>query len=186
MIHGHELPCSTCLREFRIAVSAFPQPSKLITVGFDAHALHAGLEPETTRDAVMKQRGVIVLKLNHSITIEADQMVVLGLVEDIGVVVGLVAAQIDLAQQSAFHQQGEGTIDGGPRNGAVELARLFQQFLRFEVVISGKSSLDNDIPLLGAAQSLASQVCFQALSDTFVHVEERLATAGDRARQRFF
>ena len=49
----------------------------------------------------MQQGGVIILKLHHPVAIEADQVIVLGLVEEIGVVVGLVTAQIDFAQQSA-------------------------------------------------------------------------------------
>ena len=125
----------------------------------------------------MQKGGVVILKLHNAITIETDQVIVLGFVEKIGIVVGLVTAEIHLTQQSTFDQQGERPVNGGSRNGVVELARFLKKFLRLEVVVCCKGSLDNDIPLLGAAQPLAGQVSLQALSDTFVHVKRRLAMA---------
>jgi hypothetical protein len=69
-------------------------------------------------------------------------------------------AEIDLAKQVAIYQELKRAINGGAGNGAVELASLFQQLVSIKMVVCGKSRLDNDVPLLGAAEALGDEVSF--------------------------
>ncbi len=76
---------------------------QFVAMRFDAHAFHAWLKTKPPCDAVVQQRSVIIFKLHHTVTIEADQVVMLGFVEEIGVVVSLITPEIDFAQQIALN-----------------------------------------------------------------------------------
>jgi len=133
------------------------------------------METEATGDAVVQQGGVVVFKLDDTIAIQANEMVVLGFIEKVRVVKGLVSAEIDLAEQIAIHEQLKGAINGGAGDGAVQFAGLFQQFVGVEVIVRSESGLDDDFTLLRAAQASASEVGFQPFFDSWVQIETRLA-----------
>lgn len=113
---------------------------------------------------------MLILKLHHAVAVLADQVVVLGFVEKIGVVVREVAAQVHLPQQTAFHEQTQRAVHGGPRNGAVDLADHLEQFLGIEMLMGRKGRVDNRLSLLRSAQTFAGKESVEALVDFGVNV----------------
>lgn len=148
-----------------LAALARAAASEFFATGFDANALGRGLEPETAGDAVLEQRDVFIFKLDHLVAIGADEVIVLGLLQEVRVVVSLIATEVDLVQELALHQQGEGAINGGTADGAVELARHLQQFFRSEVFGGRESGLNDDLTLLRPAQPLAGQIAVETFAD---------------------
>lgn len=71
---------------------------QFLAVRLNAHAFELRLEAQATGNAVVQKSNVLILKFHHPVTVEADQMVMLRLFEEIRVIVGLIAAQIDLTQ----------------------------------------------------------------------------------------
>jgi hypothetical protein len=118
------------------------------------------LEAKTASDAIMKKSGVFILKFDDSITVETDEVVVLRLVQKVRIVKRLVATKIDFSKQVAVHEKLKRAINGGTRNSSVELAGLFQKFVSIKMIVCGKGRLNNDVPLLGAAEALSGEVSF--------------------------
>ena len=63
-----------------------------------------GLNPSRRVMQSSKQVDVVVFKLHHLVAVRADEMIVVGVIEEIGIVVLVVLSQIDLMQQAAFHE----------------------------------------------------------------------------------
>ena len=157
-----------------VALLAGAGAGQFLAMRLDPHAHQLRLEEsEAAGDAVVQQGHMLVLKLHHPVTIQADEVVVLRFVEEIGVVVDLIASEVHLPQQPALHEEGQRPIDGGPGNGAVDLPGFVEEFLGLEVLVTGEGCLHNHIPLLGPPQALAGEVCVEALSDPFVHEVSR-------------
>jgi hypothetical protein len=133
------------------------------------------METEATGDAVVKQGRIVVFKFDDSVTIQADEVIVLRFIQKVRIVKSLVSAEIDLAQQIAIHEQLKGAINGRAGDGAVQLAGLFKQLVGVEMIVGGEGGLDDDFTLLGAAQASAGEVGFQPFFDSWVHIETRLA-----------
>lgn len=148
---------------------------EFIAVGLDAHAFHLRLKAQPAGDAVVQQRDVLVLKLNDAITIEADEVIVLGLVEEIGVVVCLIATELHDAQEIAFLKEAEGAVNGGAGDGAVNFPDHVQQFICIEVAIRGKGCLDDNIPLSGVSQALGGKVLAESFIDSCVHYRGQIS-----------
>ena len=82
-------------RPFAGAADTFAR--QLFTAGLDLDALAAGLEAQTAGDAILQECDVLVLEFHHLVTVRANEVVMLRFLQEIGVVVGLVTAQIDFA-----------------------------------------------------------------------------------------
>ena len=126
---------------------------ELLTAGLDVDAFAGWLKAQTPRDAVLQERNVLVLKLHHAITIRAGQVVVLGFVQEVRVVVSLVAPEIDLVQQVALHQQAQRSVNRGAGNRRVHAPHTVQQFLGSKVIRGGKRRLHNRVALFRAAEA---------------------------------
>lgn len=83
-------------------------------MSFDSHALQLGAETQPAGDTVVQEGDVFILKFDDAIAVDADEVIVLGFVEEIGVVIRLFAAEIDVPEQSTFDHEAEGAVDGGP------------------------------------------------------------------------
>jgi hypothetical protein len=71
------------------------------------------LEAEAAGDAVVQQCGVIILELHDTITVEADEVVMLRLIQKVWIVKGLITTEIDLSKQVAVHKKLKRAINGG-------------------------------------------------------------------------
>ena len=79
-----------------IIATAGAETLQLITAPFDADRFAGWLETQTVGDAIFEQVDVIVLKLNDFVTIGANQMIVMRVIQKVGVVIFVVLAQINL------------------------------------------------------------------------------------------
>lgn len=77
-----------------------------LTVGLDPQFDHVRLEAQTFGDDVFPDIKAVVLELNDFGAVEADDVVVIGMIGVVGVVVFVIAAQIKLAEQAGFDQDG--------------------------------------------------------------------------------
>lgn len=94
-------------------MTASPGALQLVAFGDNTDALACRAEPESLGDAVLQQGDMIVFKLHDTVTVHADEVIVLGFVEEVGIVKSLVAPQINFTQQFAFHEQAQGAVNGG-------------------------------------------------------------------------
>ena len=138
-------------------------------MGLNAHALQLRAESQAASDAVVQKGDVFVFKLDDTVAVDADEVVVLGFVEEIGVVVGLVAPEIDVAEKTTFDHEGKGPIDGGAGDGAIHGADTVEEFFRIKMFVRGEHRVHNDLALAGAAQTFAGKVVIESLGDLGVH-----------------
>lgn len=95
------------------AMTASPGALQLVAFGDNTDALACRTEAESLGDAVLQQGDVIILELHDAITVHADEMIVLGFVEEVGIIKSLVAPQINFTQQFALNEQAQGAVNGG-------------------------------------------------------------------------
>lgn len=174
--------CSgACSRLTGLFEAAFASAGQFIAMCLDAHAAQPGLKPEAAGNAIVQQRDVLVLKLHHTVAIQADQVIVLRFVEEVRIVVGLVAAEVHLAQHAALCHEADGAVNRRAGHRAVDFAHLVEQFLRVEMIVGGKRRLHDHIALLGAALALLGHVGIQALFDSFIHAGKGGDVSGGQA-----
>ena len=152
-----------------LLIAAGASAGKLIAACLNAHAFHLRLKAQPARDAVVQQRDVLIFKFDYAITIEADQVIVLGLVEEIGIVIGLVPAKVHDAEEVALLQEAEGAVNSSAGDGTINFADHIQELLGVKMSVCSKSCLDDDIPLPGISQALRCDVLAESFFDSCVH-----------------
>lgn len=145
--------------------AALSSAGELITIRRDADALAGGDEAEPLGDAVFQQGDVGILELHHAVAVFANQVIVLRFVEEVGVIISLIATKIHFVKKFAFHKQTEGAVDGGTRNGAIDFANHVVEFLGIEVIGGAKGCIDDDVALLGATESFLRQEFIKLFTD---------------------
>ena len=110
-----------------------------------------------------------VLELHDPAAIDADQMIVRGLVEEVGIVGRLVVAKINFAQQVRLYQQAQRAINRGTRSLGIEFPGAVEQLICSEMLVFGESRLDDGIALTGPAQSFAPDEIVEPFLDAAVH-----------------
>lgn len=68
-------------------------------------------KPERIRLAIFHLHHGLTLEFEDPVAIETNEMPVVGVIERIWIVIGLVTTQIELAQQTALDQQAQRAID---------------------------------------------------------------------------
>lgn len=81
--------------------------------GLDAEALADGAVAEAAGDAVVEEVEVAVLKFDNFAAINADEVVVVRVGGEVGVVGGLAVAQFDFVDEICFDEEGKGAVNGG-------------------------------------------------------------------------
>lgn len=128
-----------------------PVRTQLIAGGLDAEGLLDGAKAEAAGEAVVEDFEVVVFEFEHFATIDADEVIVGGTVEKVGVVGGLAVAEVDLVQEVGFGEEGQGPVDGGTGGGGAHFAEALEEFLGSEVFIGVENELHNGIALRGLA-----------------------------------
>lgn len=150
-------------------VLAFAGFLKHVAARFDPNTLVGGRKTEPSSDAVLEHFEMLVLELDDLLAIRANQVVVMRMIDEIRVVAFLVAAQIDLAQQTAFDQQTQGSVERGPRSRGVDLARQFPELLSREMLLRAERRLDDHVTLRRSPQALELQESIDFLADGRIH-----------------
>ena len=76
----------------------------MLAICLDLDRLADGLEPEPTSDTVVEKVEMRILEFDHATAVNADEMVVRGLVDKVGIVSGLVFTEVDFPQQIRVHE----------------------------------------------------------------------------------
>ena len=127
------------------------------------------IDLEEGRNPRRRERGIIVFELDHLAAIDADEVVVIGRIEEVRIVDPFIAAEIDLAQQLAFDEQGDGAVERCPRGLRVYSFSLGEEFLGREMIVTGEGGLDDNVALPGATHPLLDDVIVKTLFDFRVH-----------------
>ena len=106
------------------------------------HSPEAGLSAEIFLDRLELRRE----NLEHRTAVEADQMVVMAVAEDV-FVMGVLVVPADLLDETAFEEQGKGPVYGGPRDPDILLPHAGEEFFGIEVAVAGED-LSEDRPSL--------------------------------------
>lgn len=112
--------------------------AKLFAGGFDADALADRFESESAGDAVVEGIEVVVLEFDHFSAVDADKVVVIWVIEEIGVVGRLSIAEVDFLDEVGFDKESEGAVNGGAGGAGAFAAKAVEEFIGSEVFIGGE------------------------------------------------
>jgi hypothetical protein len=146
-------------------VGAGAAAAELVAAGLDAEGGLYGAEAEAAGDAFLEDLHMGIGELDDVAAVDADEVVVVGVVEEVGVVVGDVLAEVDLAEQAALDEEGEGAVDGGAGAVGIELAGAFPELLSGEVFLVAEGGLDDDLARAGTAEALGVEEGVDGLLD---------------------
>lgn len=137
-------------------VRALSFGAKLLAGGFDTQGLFDGSEAETAGEAVVEDFEVVVFEFEDFTTINTNEVIVGGTVEEVGVVGCLAVTEVDLVEEVGFGEQGEGAVEGGSGGSGALFAKALEEFFRGEVFVGGKDELDDGIALGGLTKALGA------------------------------
>jgi hypothetical protein len=150
-------------------VRAAALEAELLAVGLDLDRLADRFEAEAAGEAVVEEFDVGVLEFDDAAAVDADEVVVGGFVDEVGVVGGLVVAEVDFAEEVGFDEQAEGAVDGGAGGVGVGFADAVEEFLGGEVFVLGEGGAGDALALGGSPQAFAADEFVQLLLNRFVH-----------------
>ena len=132
--------------------------------GFDAEGVFDGAEAEAAGDAVVEDVDAAVLELDDLAAVDADEMVVGGVVEEVGVVGGLAVAEVDFLEEAGLGEEAEGAVEGGAGAAGLLAAEAVPEFVGGEVLIGGEDGLHEGLALGSVAQALVLDKGIQSVS----------------------
>lgn len=103
----------------------------------------------------------------NAVAVEADYLSELVFPAAVGEVKFVVAPDINFADEAAFGKDGQGAVNGGARDGAVNGAGSVEKALCREVVGVIVRSVKDGHALIGHAQSLSGQIVPKGVSGRF-------------------
>ncbi|MFT6864433.1 MAG: hypothetical protein ACJAVK_002998 [Akkermansiaceae bacterium] len=137
--------------------------------GLDAKAFTDGAVAETAGEVVVLEIKVGVLELDHFSAIDTDEVVVVGVVNEVGIVGGLAIAEFDFVDEVCFHEEPEGAVDGGAGGLGTSGAKAFEEFVGREVLVGGEDDFEDFIPLRSLSQSFLADEIIQSVANHIVH-----------------
>ena len=137
-------------------VGALAPHAELVAGSFDAEGLFDGPEAETPGEAVVEDFEVIVFELEDFAAINANEVIVGGAVEKIGVVGGLPVPEVNLVKEVGLGEEREGAVKGGAGGGGALFAKAFKEFLGGEVLIRCEDQLHDSVALGGLAETFGA------------------------------
>lgn len=138
----------------------------------------------TAGDAIVEEVDVLVFEFDNFSAIDADEVVVGGFVDEVGVVGFLISAEVDFAQQAGFEEDFDGAIDRGAGGGEVFAACALVEFFVGKVLILGKDESHDCFALGRAAHFFLTNECVELIDNGVLHEWE--FKAGVWVRESFF
>ena len=146
--------------------------------GLDAEALADGAEAEAAGDAVVEEIEVAVFELDDFAAVDTDEVVVVGMIEEVRVVGGLSVAELDLVDEVGFDEEGEGAVNGGAGGFGTSGTESVEEVIGREVLVGGKDDFEDLIPLEGLSESLLLDEGVQSFANRCVHDLGRVVILG--------
>lgn len=106
-----------------------------------------------------------------------------GFVDEVGVVGGLVVAEVDFAEEVGFDEEAEGAVDGGARGVRVGAADAVEEFFGGEVFVFCEDGSDDAITLRRPSQAFAADEFLQTFANRLVHAGGCLIGGGPESRK---
>lgn len=141
----------------------------MLTAGLELDRLPDRSKSQSPGHAIVEQVDVIVLKLDDLAAIDADQVVMAGLVEVVWIVGLEIATEVDFLDHAGLDQQGDGPVDRGPGRVEVLFADPLEELFGGEMFVVGERQAHDGIPLRGAPQTLLTDEGIQFGHGSFVH-----------------
>jgi hypothetical protein len=107
----------------------------------------------------------LVGKFDNASTVDANEVIVLGILVVNRVVSGLTVAEILREGKSLFDEELESSVDGGVSDTGLFVSNVFEQFVGRDVLIETKESLDDEITLASRFESLLLEALVERLHD---------------------
>jgi hypothetical protein len=147
--------------------------AEFVAAGFDADAFLGGTEAEAAGDAIFEDGDVFVFELDDFAAVDADEVIVIGVIDEIGVVVFLIAAEVDFPEEAGGDEEGDGAIDGGAGGGGIDLAGHFPEFFGGVVFGGAEGGFDDDLALGGLAKAPGFYEVIDSFFDARIHGREK-------------
>jgi len=106
-----------------------------------------GPEAKAAGQAVVEEIEMVVFKLDDLSTIDTNEVVVVGVIDEIGIISGLSIAEFDLVDEVGFNEEGEGAVNGGAGGLGASGAKPVEEFVGSKVFVSREDDLEDFIPL---------------------------------------
>lgn len=131
-----------------------------------------GAVAEAGGEAVGLDSEMGVFEFDNLAAIDADEVVVVGVGDEVRVVGGLAVAEFDFVDEAGFHEEAEGAVNGGAGGLGAGGAETVEEFVGGEVFVGGEDDFEDFIALGSLAQSLFADEIIQSVADSGVHVGE--------------
>lgn len=86
----------------------------------DFYAFVCWGEAQAACDAIFEKFDVGVIEFDDFLTIDADEVIVVGAFDEVGVVDSFFASEVNFFEEPAFHEERERAIDSCPGDGRVD------------------------------------------------------------------
>ena len=152
--------------------------AKSFAGGFDPKALTDGAVAETAREAVVEEIEVTILEFHDFSAIDTNEVIVVGMVDEVRVVGGLAVPEFNSMNEVGFHQEGQGAVNSGAGSFGAGGAEALKKFVRREVLVGSEDDFEDFVPLGSLSESLFSDEIIQSFTNISVHCSNTLGILG--------
>lgn len=124
-----------------------------------------------------------VLEFHNFITIQTDQVIMVGSIHKVRVVEFVVLAEIHFAQHSALDQKRKRSVNRGARHRRIDLARHGEQTFGRKMFFGAEGGADNRVPLRSVPKPLLPRERVETLLNFRMHGPAKRLAARVRFRQ---
>jgi len=140
---GNDLEVLTGLVMARASAAQF-----LATAG-DLEPVRGGDKPQAPAHLGPKPVYFVAVELHDPVAVLANNMIVVGTLGVIWIVILMVFSKIHLPDEPTFGEERKGAIDSCPRNGPIDPAGPFQEFVSREMLLGRENRLHDGLALGG-------------------------------------
>lgn len=112
---------------------------------------------------------MVVFEFDDFATVDADEVVVVGVVEEVWVVGGLSVAEFYFADEVGFYEEAEGAVDGGAGGFGAGGAEAVEEFIRGEVFVGGEDDFEDFVSLGGLTEAFFLDKIIKTSTNFWVH-----------------
>ena len=153
-----------------------PGLAELVAAGLDANAALRGFEAKSARDAIFENLDVRVLEFDDFAAVDADEVVVIRVLEEIRIVVLLLTPKVDFAQEASLDEEGKSSVKGGARSLGIDFPGHVPELVSRKVLLGAEGGLDDHIPLSRSPEALRLHERVDLFQDRGIHSGEMMTS----------
>ena len=108
---------------------------------------------------------MLILKFHDLVTVGANQVIVVWVIQEVRIVMLILLPQIDLMQKPTLYEKCKRPIHRGSRSRRIVLASTFPQFICREMLLRRESSLHNPFSLRRLTKPFLFQKDLESILD---------------------